>query len=121
MQAKNRWTVEKNSTSVEAVAMADPIPVRFRDEADTKLSGVALRARMSKAELIRIAVDEFLDKVEASGEIVQRVILDAPIAEPLPPKRKVNYVQGSKPAAPSPEASEQHKDLRREKLNRPEK
>lgn len=101
--------------------MADPIPVRFRDEADSKLSGVALRARMSKAELIRIAVDEFLDKVEASGEIVQRVILDAPCAEPLPPKRKVSYAQASQPKPPSDDAAEQHKDLRREKARRPGK
>ena len=104
MQAKNRWTVQKNSTTVEGMALADPIPVRFRDESDARLSGVSSRSRMSKAELIRIAVDEFLDRVEQSGEIVQRVMLDAPSDLPIPARQAVDY-----------------KGLRRAKADRPKK
>lgn len=78
--------------------MADPIPVRFRDEADVKLSRVSLRSRMSKAELIRIAVDDFLDKVEQTGQIVQTVVLDAAGDEPLPARREVDYTLRSSKA-----------------------
>lgn len=100
--------------------MADPIPVRFRDEADARLSRVALRARMSKAELIRIAVDDFLDKVQATGQIVQTVILDAAADEPPPVPGQVNYAHSKPP--PTTRLSEgNHLELRRAKSKRPKR
>jgi len=57
------------------MALSDPIPVRFSIRADNALALISERSSLSKAELIRIAVDEFLHKTNETGEIVQRHIL----------------------------------------------
>ena len=57
------------------MALSDPIPVRFSQTADAGLGEIASRTGLSKAELIRIATDEFLEKTNRTGEIVQRHIV----------------------------------------------
>ena len=54
------------------MALSDPIPVRFSSTADMELGLFSASSGLSKAELIRIAVDDFLRKTEQTGEIVQR-------------------------------------------------
>jgi hypothetical protein len=62
------------------VSLGTPIPVRFNGDADQRLNAIAEKSGLSKAELIRIATDEFLHKVEETGEIVQRInIHQAPV------------------------------------------
>ncbi len=57
------------------MSLGDPIPVRFSEAADQRLSEVARRSGLSKAELIRLATDEFLARVAKSGVIEQRIVL----------------------------------------------
>ena len=57
------------------MALSDPIPVRFSTPADSGLASVSSRTGLSKAELTRIAVDQFLENVELTGEIVQRHVV----------------------------------------------
>ena len=67
--------LEKKLYECRSMALSDPIPVRFSARADTALASISERSSLSKAELIRIAVDEFLHKTNETGEIVQRHVL----------------------------------------------
>lgn len=53
------------------MAFADPIPVRFTEETDRGLAGVSASTGLSKAELIRIATDEFLARTAKEGKITK--------------------------------------------------
>lgn len=71
------------------MSLGDPIPVRFSVAADQRLADVARRSGLSKAELIRLATDEFLERVVRKGMIEQRIVLTkedgSPLVERLPP------------------------------------
>ena len=54
------------------------MPVRFTESADRGLAEVSRRSGLSKAELIRLATDEFLQRVTRSGVIEQRIVLADP-------------------------------------------
>jgi predicted DNA-binding protein len=49
------------------------MPVRLANETDARLASLASRSGLSKAELIRLAVDAYMEQVEETGEIVQRI------------------------------------------------
>ena len=55
------------------MALSDPIPVRFSETADSGLAAISSSTGISKAELVRIAVTDFLARVAETGEIVQRI------------------------------------------------
>jgi hypothetical protein len=83
------------------MALSDPIPVRFTAKADDGLALISLKTGMSKAELIRIAVDEFIARVEQSREIVFRVYLDgSPPPRHLAPTPHINEHPDTGPAPP---------------------
>jgi hypothetical protein len=71
------------------MALSDPIPVRFSAGADQGLADISGKTGMSKAELVRIAVSEFLVRVAETGEIVQRIQV---MAETPPPSVHQNQV-----------------------------
>jgi hypothetical protein len=45
------------------------VPVRFTDAQDRRLRAISDRTGISVAALIRNATDEFLDRIEAAGEV----------------------------------------------------
>jgi hypothetical protein len=53
------------------MSLGTPIPVRLSASADSALSAVANSSGLKKAELIRIAVDEFLTQTAKTGVITQ--------------------------------------------------
>lgn len=57
------------------MSLSDPIPVRFSEETDARLSRMAERSGLSKAELIRLATDDYLEKISSTGQIVQTIRL----------------------------------------------
>lgn len=59
------------------MALADPIPVRFSAPTDDGLEAISEKTGIKKAELVRIAVAQFLDRVAETGEIVQRIKVPA--------------------------------------------
>jgi predicted DNA-binding protein len=63
------------------MGLRKPIPLRITETADARLSRMSLRSGMTKAELIRLAVDEFLSEVEKTGKIVQTVRLAEDVAQ----------------------------------------
>jgi len=46
--------------------------VRFSERSDSRLASIAAQTGLTKAELIRIAVDEFIANTAERGEVVQR-------------------------------------------------
>jgi hypothetical protein len=73
------------------MSMGTPIPVRFTVLADHRLSAIALRNGVSKAELIRLAVDNFLREIEHSGsmEFIKRIDNPVPMAAEEVPERTI--------------------------------
>lgn len=51
------------------MALKRQIPVRFNEATLARLESIAQRSGLTASDLIRRAVEEWLDHVEASGEI----------------------------------------------------
>jgi len=64
------------------MALSDPIPVRFSEAADSGLAAISASTGISKAELVRIAVSDFLTRVAETGEIVQRIQVSGIVVVP---------------------------------------
>ncbi len=60
-----------------------PIPVRLTVTADQRLTAIAARNGTTKAELIRLAVDNFLREIEHSGSIEFTKRIENPQPEPM--------------------------------------
>lgn len=63
--------------------MGLPIPVRLSVLADQRLNAIAARNGVSKAELIRLAVDSFLLEIERTGSIEFTKRIENPVSEPM--------------------------------------
>jgi len=53
------------------MSYTSPIPIRFPLRSDSQLAEIARKTGLTKAELIRIAVNEFIVNTEMRGEVVQ--------------------------------------------------
>ena len=53
------------------MSFTSPIPIRFSEVSDRKMAEIARKTGLTKAELIRIAVNEFIVNTEKRGEVVQ--------------------------------------------------
>lgn len=60
-----------------------PIPVRLTANADQRLNAIAARNGTTKAELIRLAVDNFLREIETSGSIEFTKRIENSASEPM--------------------------------------
>jgi len=59
------------------MALSKPIPVRISERADQRLAEIAESNGMTKAELMRLCVDRFLNEVESTGRIeISQVVHD---------------------------------------------
>jgi predicted DNA-binding protein len=65
------------------MSMGLPTPVRLSVSADQRLSAISARNGVSKAELIRLAVDNFLQEIEHSGSIQFTKRIENPAPEPI--------------------------------------
>lgn len=52
------------------MAFKDATQVRLTPELDSRLTAVAARSGLRKSDLIRRAIEEFLDRVESDGQIM---------------------------------------------------
>lgn len=66
--------------------LSKPTPVRFSAAADRRLGELADANGMTKAELIRLCVDRFIQEIERTGKIEINQVVHS--VEPVPiPKR----------------------------------
>lgn len=106
---------EKSATQI-AMALGKQLPVRLDPAVEQRLESAARRAGTTKSAIIRLLAQTFVDQVVGPGGIVSlppswsRLLSgsdgrsrpadaiklncsldDAPSAEPLPPRKSVNY------------------------------
>jgi hypothetical protein len=70
------------------MALSKPTPVRFSQAADQRLGEVAETNGMTKAELVRLCVEKFLDEVESTGKISIQQVVYAPKSSAKPARKK---------------------------------
>ena len=51
------------------MALSNSTNVRLSEDVKTRLNKIAVKADIKSADLIRMAVEEYLDKVETTGKI----------------------------------------------------
>lgn len=58
--------------------LSKPTPVRLSEDVDTRLGELAKHNGVTKAHLIRLCVDRFLDEIERSGgvDVTHRITID---------------------------------------------
>lgn len=66
------------------MALSAAVQVRFPEATETRLDAVARRSGLAKSDLIRRAVDEFLDEVERTGSVSFPVRQDAVQTKAVP-------------------------------------
>jgi hypothetical protein len=99
---KKRRDETKIFYDCRSMALSDPIPVRFSSQADANLGRVSAASGLSKAELIRIAVDSFLIKTQETGEIIQRHVLQEVSGSYATGNQTNNFTSAPDVPAPGP-------------------
>lgn len=80
---------QKKNNHYKVSMLSNPMQVRFSAEADRRLGAVAEANGLTKAEVIRICVDNFLADLERSGEIpVTMVVKDPGTSQKTKPQGK---------------------------------
>jgi len=59
-----------------------PIPIRFTEEQDTRLSALAASGDFTKQELVRLAVQRLFERLDDGEDIVVQKVLKAHAAAP---------------------------------------
>lgn len=90
------------------MALNQPIPVRFEAHSEARLNALAHRFGLKTADLIRLAVSQFIQEADRTGKLILNARIEdsgdqveiLPAATGDTSKKKVNYRDDHKPTRP---------------------